>query len=1006
MRLFSLLVLLFFFNITQAQDNLFKHFSSLLSLTLDENFQDNRNDWKESRTPGKYLVIGKGQYNLIGSANSKLVTTKKFEIDLKNDFMINLLFEIKAQSDYNKFAFIFGENNRYNFTFDKHNGAKMLIYVDNKVFDKEKLNSSYDKKIKLDLIKSGSKLNIFLNNEFIKSISILKQLNPTFGFLLEDAGAVQIHHLKIYSDSNLYMHKDNFINKSTDNFKSLLVDGFDSNKTSWPLSQLPHYRNEINKGRYILISSMGMEKSTLKDVDINKNDDYIIETSITKKGAAPHSKFGVNWNVFNNEVYQGIQVINGNKVYYIDQTINSEIKELLTTVNLESTIKIKAIKIADSLYIFINNKYTKAFKTPNFIANQLGFYTKLTGALAIDYIKVYSGNFSKLSSEELNKEEVMPVVKPEPIILPKEKIVKKIDVSNQLIFESTSTPFNYSNNKLITQSHEVNKGGFSSALPPILKIEHISFSKNILAAGEKAILKLGIKNIGPGNANDIYLDIRSNIAELNFLNQTNFPEIKANGGVEELSVEIEAGMNLSNKEAVLKINIIEPHFKLKIQGKQILFKTKEFQKPKLIIAKFATTENQAVDPNNEVNINEIIDVKLAIQNIGLGSAQDVKVKVENSQKGVMLLGVINKNELKRVNPVIDKINSGDYDTITYRFFINSEFVSKQLKFSITSSEKYGRYGFFEEKTVSLNTQLAEEGYIRTINKASADTANNSVIIKDLLEFTTDQTVDVDRDIPNISESFDNRYAVIIGNEDYKSKQTDLTYEQNVEFAVNDAKIFTIYCEKVLGIPQRQIKLLINATSAEMKQATAWLTNLMSIESGNAEIFYYYSGHGLPHQQTKESYLIPVDVSGNNLEFAINLQDLYKQLSKTPSKNITLFLDACFSGGGRNQGLLAMKGVKIKPKANFLLNKMVVFTSSTGEESSSVYREKKHGYFTYFLLKKLKESKGNISYSELGNYINSQVRKETGINGLIQTPQINVSSQLEPSWMDLKINPNL
>ena len=35
-------------------------------------------------------------------------------------------------------------------------------------------------------------------------------------------------------------------------------------------------------------------------------------------------------------------------------------------------------------------------------------------------------------------------------------------------------------------------------------------------------------------------------------------------------------------------------------------------------------------------------------------------------------------------------------------------------------------------------------------------------------------------------------------------------------------------------------------------------------------------------------------------------------------------------------------------------------------------EKKHGMFTYFLLRKLKESKGLVNYSDLSEYLTSEV----------------------------------
>ena len=114
------------------------------------------------------------------------------------------------------------------------------------------------------------------------------------------------------------------------------------------------------------------------------------------------------------------------------------------------------------------------------------------------------------------------------------------------------------------------------------------------------------------------------------------------------------------------------------------------------------------------------------------------------------------------------------------------------------------------------------------------------------------------------------------------------------------------------------------------------------------------------------------------------------------------MDACFSGGARNEALVAMKGLKIRPKEEDVSGNMVVFSSSSGNESSAVYREKQHGYFTYFLLKKLQESKGDVDYKTLDTYLNYQVKKATGLSGKIQNPQCQFSSEVENQWANWKL----
>lgn len=313
---------------------------------------------------------------------------------------------------------------------------------------------------------------------------------------------------------------------------------------------------------------------------------------------------------------------------------------------------------------------------------------------------------------------------------------------------------------------------------------------------------------------------------------------------------------------------------------------------------------------------------------------------------------------------------------------------KVYKYDITKQANYDPSTKFVLNYDDVKIDLPNQNV--ALNQKTSNNSNTKIVLG---------KPEVDTNIPTASTQKTNTYCLIIGNEDYSSYQTGLSTEVNVDFAANDAKIFKEYCNKILGIPEKQIKLLVNATAGQMNQGMAWLTNLAKIDNGEAELILYYSGHGLPDEATKEAYLIPVDISGSNVTQGIKVNDVYARLNEFPSKKITVFLDACFSGGARNQGLVAMKGVKFRPKDNIVTGNMVVFSSSTGEESSGVYREMQHGYMTYFLLKKMQETKGEINYKEFANYIINSVKKETALSGKIQTPQVNFSPAVEETWIN-------
>jgi len=287
-------------------------------------------------------------------------------------------------------------------------------------------------------------------------------------------------------------------------------------------------------------------------------------------------------------------------------------------------------------------------------------------------------------------------------------------------------------------------------------------------------------------------------------------------------------------------------------------------------------------------------------------------------------------------------------------------------------------------TFLIEDKIKDEPAITTTT--SGNTNSGAIVEK------ADPVSEVDVNIPSSATAHPYRFALIIGNEDYSTFQTDLNAEVDVDFAKKDATIFKEYAQKTLGIPESNITLLTNATSGQMRQSIAKLKTIAEKTGGKAELYFYYAGHGLPDEVTKEAYLIPVDVAGTNVQYGIKVKDLYKELTEHSNQRVTVFLDACFSGGARNQGLLAARGVKIKPKKEQLAGKVVVFSASTGDQSSLPFKAKGHGMFTYHLLKKLQDSRGDLTYRELSDYLKEKVSLESVlINSKEQDPQTNFES---------------
>lgn len=260
-----------------------------------------------------------------------------------------------------------------------------------------------------------------------------------------------------------------------------------------------------------------------------------------------------------------------------------------------------------------------------------------------------------------------------------------------------------------------------------------------------------------------------------------------------------------------------------------------------------------------------------------------------------------------------------------------------------------------------------------------------------------QVAAVDINIPAAAQVDNHTFVVIIGNEKYEE-------EADVPFAENDARIFYEYCKKTLGISEKHIRLCINAGFNDIRKAVSWLKQGLTAYGGQGRGIFYYAGHGIPNEADKGAYLLPVDGIGSDIESAYSLTKLYQTLSELPAQRVSIFLDACFSGAKRDGQMMASaRGVAIKAKPAEAKGKMVVFTAATGDETAYPFKSQRHGMFTYFLLRKLQETKGDVTLGDLSDYLKREVRRESfDENNKIQTPTVIPSQAFADSWRTMKL----
>jgi hypothetical protein len=501
---------------------------------------------------------------------------------------------------------------------------------------------------------------------------------------------------------------------------------------------------------------------------------------------------------------------------------------------------------------------------------------------------------------------------------------------------------------------------------------------NMIDGGEQSSITFNISNIGAGEAKNVKVLVslkNGEIKGLTYNNSVLIGNIKGDA-TKAATIKLDAGMDIPDGFADFKIEVIEEvgfdAFPLEMR-----VETRAFQPPlvKVTDAVFSTADG------GKIQLNYPITLKIIVQNIGRGDADNVNTVFTFPNPNCILLGDSNRFD-------IGKLKSGESKALEFLFTATRRYTYDKLPVGIDISEKFSKYAIDTTVSVGLTQNLV---------------ATNKVVVTGIKQEQQDVQIaslsaETDKNIPENNNINQNRFALIIGNEDYTKYQNGITGEMNVEFALNDANIFKEYAVKTMGVPADNVILITNATKGQINQKIDLVSKLLVKTGKDAEFIFYYAGHGLPEENTKVPYIIPVDANGKDLQFAISLEDIYNTFAATKAAKMTFFLDACFSGGGRNSGIVAARSVRIKPSAATISGNMVVYSACSGEQSALPYKDKQHGIYTYFLLKKLQDTKGNINYDDLYTYLKTSVGLNSlKINQKDQDPGIQISPELGDAW---------
>jgi WD40 repeat protein len=484
----------------------------------------------------------------------------------------------------------------------------------------------------------------------------------------------------------------------------------------------------------------------------------------------------------------------------------------------------------------------------------------------------------------------------------------------------------------------------------------------LLDSDESGKLILTVKNTGEGDARTLRAAVTSESGRI-FVGESSFLTELAQGDSGVIQVPLTYTGSTGGEER-LRISLGEQNgFDLDFPL-QTIINTGAASRADFMLSDLLINDASG---NGQIEPREVVEVTARLQNRSRSEAKSVTAAV-NLGEGVFL------TPDSQQQFTLGNIKSGDFRDVVFSIYTAPNAASA-VPVSLTLRDERTKSSFALPLGLAVGVPLARVKVPSGRNRAEDNLPPS----------------DVDINIPKVKQKNPNAIAIVFGIEKYKNLS-------GVTFARRDASIFKEYAINTLGVTDDNAHLYFKVdnevTRGEFEKLfgeDGWLSRRATPES---EIIIYYSGHGAPELRDKSPYLIPYDGDANYAaQTGFSLNRLYTMLAGLNAKSVTVYLDACFSGATREKEMLltGARPILVKIENPVLQSeKILVVAAASGEQVSSAYPDKRHGIFTYYLLKAFRGEASktkSLRADELESYLTEHVKRTAANLDREQTPQL-------------------
>ncbi len=271
-----------------------------------------------------------------------------------------------------------------------------------------------------------------------------------------------------------------------------------------------------------------------------------------------------------------------------------------------------------------------------------------------------------------------------------------------------------------------------------------------------------------------------------------------------------------------------------------------------------------------------------------------------------------------------------------------QIINDVLKHDASNQEALFNLGRWYELNNDTTNAMVYYRKILNINRKNVDANQAITRITTNIDTQPCQTCPPVVSLPSLS-SFKRKYALMIGNSDYK----DSGWKSLEKQPINDATAMG----KKLSSFGFQTEVLINASKVTFENALNSLCN--QVENADV-VFLFYAGHGI--EKDGLNYFLPTDTNADSaythVKKHIELQEILGRLQAKNVKYVVIVADACRT---KERGFTPLNNepankVQVSPKSPS--NYYIGYATLTGKNAKNGLNQ--NGYYTSALLNAIKK----------------------------------------------------